>query len=79
MRIVYARAHMLSPLLFTLLAVSAAAPTPTPAPVVSAEPAVGKAAPDFTLTDNDGKPWTLSERKGQTVVIVFYPKAYTGG
>jgi cytochrome oxidase Cu insertion factor (SCO1/SenC/PrrC family) len=68
---------MLSPLLFTLLAASAAAPTPAPA--VSAEPAVGKAAPDFTLTDNDGKPWTLSERKGQTVVIVFYPKAFTGG
>jgi peroxiredoxin Q/BCP len=34
---------------------------------------VGQPAPDFTLPDGDGKPWTLSSQKGQTVVLLFYP------
>jgi cytochrome oxidase Cu insertion factor (SCO1/SenC/PrrC family) len=33
----------------------------------------GDAAPDFTLEDQDGKPVTLSDYRGQkTVVLVFY-------
>ena len=40
--------------------------------------AVGRAAPDFTLPGTDGTPdghreYTLSEFKGQPVVLVFYP------
>ncbi|MDB6115897.1 MAG: thioredoxin family protein [Lacunisphaera sp.] len=31
--------------------------------------AVGRAAPDFTLTDINGKPHSLSEYKGKTVVL----------
>jgi peroxiredoxin len=29
-------------------------------------------APDFTLPDQDGKPWTLSKQRGKTVVINFW-------
>ena len=34
---------------------------------------VGQDAPDFTLRDQDGKKVTLSELRGQIVVLVFYP------
>ncbi len=34
---------------------------------------VGQDAPDFTLRDQDGKKVTLSDLRGQTVVLVFYP------
>ena len=33
----------------------------------------GDNAPDFTLTDGDGKDWALSNYKGRTVVLLFYP------
>lgn len=34
---------------------------------------VGQEAPDFTLRNQEGKKVTLSELRGQTVVLVFYP------
>jgi peroxiredoxin Q/BCP len=37
----------------------------------------GKAAPDFTLPDQDGEELTLSELHGQTIVLYFYPRADT--
>lgn len=39
----------------------------------------GEKAPDFTLPDQDGKPVSLSDYIGQTVVLYFYPKADTPG
>lgn len=33
----------------------------------------GTAAPDFTLSDQDGKKVTLSKLRGSNVVLVFYP------
>jgi thioredoxin-dependent peroxiredoxin len=30
-------------------------------------------APDFTLKDGDGNDWTLSDQRGKTVVLLFYP------
>ena len=39
----------------------------------------GDKAPDFTLPDQDGVELTLSELRGQTVVLYFYPKADTPG
>jgi peroxiredoxin Q/BCP len=39
----------------------------------------GKLAPDFTLPDQDGEPVTLSDLRGQPVVLYFYPKADTPG
>jgi peroxiredoxin Q/BCP len=40
----------------------------------------GKAAPDFTLSDQDGKPVTLSDFQGKRAVLLyFYPKDDTPG
>jgi|SRR3954451_18893762 len=39
----------------------------------------GESAPDFTLPDQDGNDVTLSELRGQTVVLYFYPRADTPG
>ena len=39
----------------------------------------GDAAPDFTLPDQHGNPVKLSDFKGSTVVLYFYPKADTPG
>jgi peroxiredoxin Q/BCP len=39
----------------------------------------GQAAPDFTLPDQDGNPVALSQLRGKTVVLYFYPKADTPG
>ena len=39
----------------------------------------GEQAPDFTLPDQDGNDVTLSDLRGQTVVLYFYPKADTPG
>ncbi|HEY4779325.1 MAG TPA: thioredoxin-dependent thiol peroxidase [Solirubrobacterales bacterium] len=41
--------------------------------------AEGDAAPDFTLLDQDGKEVTLSDLRGETVVVYFYPRADTPG
>jgi peroxiredoxin Q/BCP len=41
--------------------------------------APGDSAPDFTLPDQHGNSVTLSELRGQTVVLYFYPKADTPG
>ena len=30
-------------------------------------------APDFTLTDDSGEPFRLSDRAGEKVLLVFYP------
>jgi peroxiredoxin Q/BCP len=40
---------------------------------------IGDPAPDFTLPDQDGNPVSLSDLKGQRVVIYFYPKDDTPG
>jgi peroxiredoxin Q/BCP len=39
----------------------------------------GSTAPDFTLSDQDGRAVSLSEFRGRTVVLYFYPKAGTPG
>lgn len=39
----------------------------------------GERAPDFELPDQDGNPVRLSDLRGQTTVLYFYPKADTPG
>ena len=40
---------------------------------------VGQPAPDLTLINNERQPVTLADIKGKTVVLVFFPGAFTGG
>jgi peroxiredoxin Q/BCP len=42
-------------------------------------PEIGDSAPDFTLPDQAGNPLSLSDLRGKTVVLYFYPKADTPG
>lgn len=53
--------------LFLLLAVSEGRPGP------------GDLAPAFSLPATGGKTVALGDYKGKTVVLAFYPKAFTGG
>lgn len=39
----------------------------------------GVSAPSFTLSDQDGKPVSLSDYRGRRVVLYFYPAAMTPG
>jgi len=38
---------------------------------------IGQQAPDFTLFDSEKKKITLSDQKGQTVLLLFFPLAFT--
>jgi peroxiredoxin Q/BCP len=58
-------------LLAGLLAVSAMA--------AAADLKPGDPAPSFNLKGSDGKTHALAELKGQTVVLAWFPKAFTGG
>jgi peroxiredoxin Q/BCP len=54
-------------------------PAPAPSPLK-----VGDAAPDFTVpwvtsAGLEKKPFKLSEHKGETVILAFFPKARTSG
>ena len=61
--------HAMVPLLFLL----ATAETPMRA-------APGDVAPDFSLSATDGKTVKLADYRGKkTVVLAFFPKAFTGG
>jgi peroxiredoxin Q/BCP len=49
----------------------------TAAPV--AELKVGDMAPDFTLQASDGQTYSLSKLRGRSVVLAWFPKAFTAG
>jgi peroxiredoxin Q/BCP len=40
---------------------------------------VGDLAPDFTLQASDGRTYCLSDQRGKTVVLAWFPKAFTAG
>src|SRR5437879_11189051 len=42
-------------------------------------PEVGRAAPDFQLTTNEGNQASLKDYRGKWVVLYFYPKDFTSG
>ena len=56
-----------------------AQPASQPAPQYSAVLNVGDRAPEFKLPGSDGKVHSLSGYKGKTVVLAWFPKAFTGG
>ena len=45
----------------------------------AAELKPGDVAPAFSLPGSDGKVHTLADLKGKTVVLAWFPKAFTGG
>lgn len=47
--------------------------------VAAAELKVGDPAPDFELQGTDGKTHKLSSLRGKTVVLAWFPKAFTSG
>ncbi len=49
------------------------------APVSAQELKVGDKAPDFKLQGTDGKTYSLPDLKGKTVVLAWFPKAFTAG
>ena len=42
-------------------------------------PALGDPAPPFELPGSDGQTHRLADYSGRTVVIAWFPKAFTGG
>lgn len=52
---------------------------PQQEPQYSAALKVGDKAPDFTLPGSDGKAHSLADYRGTTVVLAWFPKAFTGG
>jgi peroxiredoxin Q/BCP len=46
---------------------------------ISSRIAAGQPAPDFTLLDADGVERSLSDFRGQRVIVYFYPEAGTPG
>jgi len=63
-------------LLVMAAALSAQGQPPAQYPV---ELKVGDTAPAFALMGSDGKVHKLSDYKGKTVVLAWFPKAFTGG
>jgi len=49
--------------------------TPPPEPTLKA----GDRAPDFALQGSDGRVHRLADYKGQTVVLAWFPAAFTAG
>jgi len=39
----------------------------------------GNAAPSFSLDSSGGKKVSLADYQGKTLVLAFFPKAFTGG
>jgi cytochrome oxidase Cu insertion factor (SCO1/SenC/PrrC family) len=63
--------------LLVIVALNALAQQPAPP---KTQLKVGQPAPEFTLTDTEGKEVKLSDFKGKkNVVLAFYVLAFTGG
>ena len=52
-----------------------AQPPPPPEPILK----VGDRAPEFALQGSDAKVHRLSDYKGKTVVLAWFPAAFTAG
>jgi peroxiredoxin Q/BCP len=61
------------------VASAAVAPTASSATAAAADDLVGKPAPDFKASAQDGTTVHLAALKGKTVVVYFYPKDETPG
>jgi hypothetical protein len=72
---------LLAALAFACAAPAAQTEKPMSSPATdSARPAPGQPAPDFSAASTSGGKLGLSTYKGkQTLVLAFFPKAFTGG
>ncbi len=63
------------------IAAAAAVLSLVAAPAFAKPLAAGSPAPAFTLASSTGRAISLAEyaRAGRTVVLAFFPKAFTGG
>jgi peroxiredoxin len=68
-------------LLLTIGGLSLAAATllAQPAPPPKTHLKIGDTAPDFSLRTTERGTFKLSEHRGKTVVLAFFPAAFTGG
>lgn len=66
-------------LLSAILLIAITAMVSNSATAAGEAPAAGTAAPEFSLTTNEGKPASLKDFRGQWVVLYFYPKDFTSG
>jgi peroxiredoxin len=64
---------------FGMAAMATALSAQGQAPASPVELKVGDTAPAFDLMGSDGKMHKLSDYKGKTVVLAWFPKAFTGG
>jgi peroxiredoxin len=65
---------------FSFMGLFSAAAFAQNAPAGKTQLKVGDEAPDFTLTGTQGKPVKLSDYRGKkSVVLAFFPAAFTGG
>jgi peroxiredoxin Q/BCP len=64
---------------FGMAAMATALSAQGQAPSSPVELKVGDPAPPFSLMGSDGKVHKLSDYKGKTVVLAWFPKAFTGG
>ena len=65
--------------LFVLMGILVICSTAAVSLPVAEPPAVGSAAPGFSLTTNEGNKADLKDFRGKWVVLYFYPKDFTSG
>lgn len=71
--------YLLLPAMFLACAMALMVTTANGGAAVLDPPAVGTAAPDFTLVSNEGKQTSLRKYRGKWIVLYFYPKDFTSG
>jgi len=65
--------HLIAAALLVLLSIGFSGCSDSPPQTPSAgPPAVSQVAPDFTLSDLNGKPYVLSEQRGKVVIVNFW-------
>lgn len=62
-----------------LLALSPALAGAQDPPAAAVELKEGDMAPAFSLPGSDGKTHSNTDYKGKTIVLAWFPKAFTGG
>ena len=69
----------MKPLRLLPIALAMCGPLVSPGSARADELKVGDNAPSFNLPGTDGKTYSLPQLKGKTVVLAWFPKAFTGG